>query len=127
MLNAFSISSWIAGRYSPRELAQGLSLSLPKECKAPIGARVEASNDKLITNVNLHRTDACVALSATANRQGGVRCFNLKTGKVAERRAVSVLPYSRSMLKRIECWGKKAKEKITKQSMLQFRNRKFFF
>ena len=28
------------------------------------------------------------------------------------------------MLKRVLYWGKKAKDKITKQSMLQFRNRK---
>ena len=124
MLNAFATSSGIAGGFLPRELVQGTSFSLPKECKAPIGSHIEASNDKVITNDNSHRTDACIALDATSNRQGGVSCFSLKTGKVVERRTVSVLPYPASMLKRVAFWGKKAKDKITKQSMLQFRNRK---
>ena len=43
MLNAFYMSSGIAGGYSPRELVQGTSFSLSKECKAPVGACVEAS------------------------------------------------------------------------------------
>ena len=110
MLNAFSTNSGTVGGCSPRELVQGTSFSLRKECKAPVGACVEASIDKEITNDNSHRTDACIALGATANRQGGVSCFSLKTGKVVERRTVSVLPYPRSMLKRVTFWGKKAKK-----------------
>ena len=84
---------------SPRELVVGRGVDYHKDCRADLGGYVEASTDKVVTNDNTPRTHACIALGPSGNRQGSLKCFNLKTGKLVVRRIAEQIPWPDRMLK----------------------------
>ena len=94
-----------------------------KDCRADLGGYVEASTDKVVTNDNTPRTHACIALGPSGNRQGSLKCFDLKTGKLVVRRIAEQIPWPDRMLKVASEWGRKSKKLVMKDSV-QFLNRK---
>ena len=72
-LNAFpnmSEKQW----FSPREIITGLTIDYKRDCKAVVGAYVEASTDAEITNDNSERRQSCIYLGPAGNRQGSSKC-----------------------------------------------------
>ena len=98
-LNAFpnmSEKQW----FSPREIITGLTIDYKRDCKAVVGAYVEASTDAEITNDNSERRQSCIYLGPAGNRQGSSKCFVIETGAVVVRRIFDVLPYPDAILKK---------------------------
>ena len=90
---------------------------------ADLGAYIQASTDKAVTNYNTPHTHECIALGPSRNRQGLLKCFDLDTGKLVVRRISKQIPWPDRMLK-IACeWGRKSKKLVMKDS-IQFLNRK---
>ena len=72
--------------YPPRELVTGRGVDYHKDCRADLGGYVEASTDKVVTNDKTPRTHTYIPLGLSGNRQGSLKCFDLKTGKLVVRR-----------------------------------------
>ena len=83
ILNAFPRDQGVIGGFSPRELVTGRTINYLRDCRARVGAYIEASRDAMVTNVQDKRTHSCIALGASGNRQGSIKCFELDTGKVS--------------------------------------------
>ena len=111
-------------RFSPREIVTGLSTDYERDCKVDIGSYVEASTDATVTNDNTERTRSCVALGPVGNKQGSVKCFDIKSGKILDRRTVTQLPWplDNRLVKKVEAWGKKDARAI-KKGCIKFLNR----
>ena len=108
---------------SPRELVTGRGVDYNKDCRADLGAYIQASTDKVVTNDNTPRTHGCIALGPSRNRQGSLKCFDLETGKLVVRRIAKQIPWPDRMLKIASEWGRKSKKLVTRDS-IQFLNRK---
>ena len=78
---------------SPRELVTGRGVDYNKDCRADLGAFIQASTDKVVTNDNTPRTHGCIALGPLGNRQGSLKCFDLETGKLVVRRISKQIPW----------------------------------
>ena len=65
-------------------------------------------------NDNTERTRSCVALGPVGNRQGSVKCFDIKPGKILYRRTVTQLPWplDNRLVKKVEKWGEKGANAI---------------
>jgi hypothetical protein len=90
-INAFPSDSGVSAVYSPREIVTGMKMEYAKHCKARFGAYVEASDDPTITNTLQARTSPCIVLGPTGNLQGSVKCYNLTTKQIVDRRVVTPL------------------------------------
>ena len=128
----YTICLWLnavwspSGKYrglSPQDIVTGRGVDYNKDCRADLGGYVEARPDKVVTNDNTPRTHACIALGPSGNRQGSLKCFDLKTGKVVVRRVADQIPWPESMIKIASAWSRKSKKLIMKDSV-QFLNRK---
>ena len=89
-LNAFpniSEKQW----FSSREIITGLTIDYKRDCKAVVGAYVEASTDSEITNDNAERRQHCIYLGPEGNGQGSIKCFVIETDAVVVRRVFEVL------------------------------------
>ena len=86
MINAFPQDQGVTGGFSPRELVTGRIINYLRDCRATVGAYIEASRDAMVTNVQDNRTHPCIVLGASGNRQGSIKCFDLETGKVVVHR-----------------------------------------
>ena len=86
--------------FSPREIITGLTIDYKRDCKAVVGAYVEASTDAEITNDNAERRQSCIYLGPTGNCQVSRKCFVIETGAVVVRRIFDVLPYPDAILKK---------------------------
>ena len=77
-----------------------------------------------MTNDNTERTRSCVALGPVGNKQGSVKCFDIKSGKILDRRTVTQLPWplNNRLVKKVEAWGKKDARAI-KKGCIKFLNR----
>ena len=118
-LNAFpnmSEKQW----FSPREIVTGLTVDYKRDCKAVVGAYVEASIDADITNENVERRQSCVYLGPSGNRQGSIKCFVIDTGAVVIRRIFDVLPYPDAILKKSRTLGQ------TRKASYSQRENRFF-
>ena len=94
-----------------------------KDCRADLGAYIQASTDKVVTNDNTPRTHGNIALGPSRNRQGLLKCFDLETGKLVFHKISKQIPLPDRMFK-IACeWGRKSKQLVMKDS-IQFLNRK---
>jgi hypothetical protein len=91
-INAFPSDSGVSDAYSPREIVTGMKMDYAKHCKARFGSYVEASDDPTITNTLRDRTSPCIVLGPTGNLQGAVKCYNLQTKQIVDRREVTPLP-----------------------------------
>ena len=102
----------------------GLSTGYECGCKVDIGSYLEAGIDATVTNDNTERTRSCVALGPVGNRQGSVKCFDVKSGKILHRRTVTQLPWplDKHLVKKVEAWGKKG-ARATKKGCIEFLNR----
>ena len=110
-LNEFSPNTKLIGGLSPRELVTGRKLACDKDCRADIGAYIEATVDADITNGQEARTHSCISLGPSGNIQGSLKCFDLETGKVVIRRRVVQLPFPNRMLKKANAWGKRPRHR----------------
>ena len=86
---------------------------------------METSTDATVTNDNTERTRSCVTLGPVGNRQGSVKCFDVKSGKILHRRTVTQLPWplDNRLVRKVEEWGKKGVKAI-KRGCIDFLNRK---
>ena len=110
-------------RLSPREIVTGRGVDYSKDCRADLGAYIQASTDKVVTNGNNPRTNGCIALGPSGNRQGSLKCFDIETGKLVVCRIAKQIPWPDRMLK-IACeWGLKSKNLVMKDS-IQFLDRR---
>ena len=101
----------------------GRGVDYSKDCRADLGAYIQASTDKVVTNGNTPRTNGCIALGPSGNRQGSLKCFDIETGKLVVCRIAKQMPWPDRMLK-IACeWGRKSKNIVMKDS-IQFLNRR---
>ena len=108
-LNAIRYLSGMDRRLSPRELVTGREVDYNKDCRADLGAYIQAIMDKVVTNDNTPRTHRCIALGPSGNRQGSLKCFDLETGKLVVRRIAKQIPWPDRMLKIASEWGLKSK------------------
>ena len=122
-LNEFLLKLGLSMYYSLRELVMQLSVSYKKDCKAGFGSCVEARTEEMVTNIQIPRRRNCTALGPSVNRQGSLKCFDLKTGKLVVRRVADQIQWLESMIKIVSAWGRKSKKLIMKDSV-QFLNRK---
>jgi hypothetical protein len=79
--------------FSPREIVTGLTVDYKYDCKAVVGAYVEAGTNAEITNKNVERRQSCIYLGPSGNRQGGA---------VVVRRIFDILSYPEAILKKVE-------------------------
>jgi hypothetical protein len=121
-INAFPSDSGVSSMYSPREIVTGMRMDYAKHCKARFGAYVEASDDPTITNTLRSRTSPCIVLGPTGNLQGAVKCYNLETKKIVDRREITPLPMPDKVVHRVIKLGQRAKQQRL-GSRLKFLNR----
>ena len=81
-LNDSPPQNGITRGFSLRELVTGRTLDFRKYCWADAGAYVEASPDHIVTHINIDRTDSCIALGPSGNRQESVKCLKLDNNEV---------------------------------------------
>ena len=91
-------------------------------CNVDCGAYVESITDVIIKNDNSERTQSCIALGPSGNRQGSIICFGLETGRVVLRTTVKKIPWTDRLLKVDNQWGVKVKVAIMR-SRIKFLNR----
>ena len=108
-LNPFLLQSGITGRFSTRELVTGLTFTFYKHCTVNVGAYVESSTYPIITNSNNDKTDACIALGSSGNRQGYVNRFGIVMCRVVVRRTVKQMIWPDRLLRKANARGKKVK------------------
>eukprot|EP00804_Cyclotella_cryptica_P018596 CCRYP_011400-RA/>CCRYP_011400-RA protein AED:0.48 eAED:0.48 QI:0/0/0/1/1/1/2/0/290 len=113
---------WINAMSSDSEIVTGTKLDFKKHCRARFGAYVEASYDDENTNTLKDRTHSCITVGPTGNIQGLLKCFDLKTGHVVKRRTFTVLPIPNQIICKVKQWGKKSKQRRSKEK-LDFLNR----
>ena len=112
----------MTGRFLPRELVTGRMIKYLRDCCATVGAYIEASRDAMVTNGQDNRTRRCIALGASGNRQGSIKCFDLETGKVVVRRTFRTMAWPDRLIKKANAWGKKSKSSVVKED-INFLNR----
>ena len=88
VLSDFLPNTKLVGGLSPRELVMGRQLACNKDCRADIGAYMEATVDADITTGQEARMQSCISLEPSRNIQGPLECFDLETGKVVIRKRV---------------------------------------
>ena len=120
---SFFPNTKLIGGLSPRELVTGRKLACDKDCRADIGAYIEATVDADITNGQETRTHSCISLGS-GKIQGSLKCFDLETGQVVITRRVVQLPFPNRMLKKANAWGKKSKGQIMKDSEVRLGKRR---
>ena len=82
MINAFPRDQVVTGGFLSRELVTGRTINYLRDCRATVGAYIEASRDAMVTNGQDNRTHPCIALGVSGNRQVSIKCFDLDTGKI---------------------------------------------
>ena len=122
-LNAFPPANGITGGFSPQELVTGRKLSYQKDCRADVGAYVEANTDEIVTNGNNPRTQSCIALGPSGNQQGLLKCLVIETGAVVTRRTFTQLPWTDRLLAKVKVLARKNIKKIVKGNDIKFLNR----
>ena len=63
----------------------------------------------MVTNGQTPQTHGCIALGASGNRQGSLKLFDLKLGKVVTRRVFKVIPMPDRVVKLVNDWEMKSK------------------
>ena len=122
MLNAFPRDQGVTGGFLPRELVIGRSSNYLRDCRATVGAYIEAGRDATVTNGQDNRTHTCIALGAFGNRQGSIKCFYLDTGKVVIRRTFRTMSWPNRLIKKDNAWENKSKYSVVKED-IKFLNR----
>ena len=84
---------------SLRELVTGREVDYSKDCRADLGAYIQASTDKFVTNNDTPRTHGCIALGPSGNMQGSLKCFDIETGKFFVRMISKQIPWPDRVLK----------------------------
>ena len=90
-LNAFpdmSEKQW----FPLREIVTRLTIDYKQDCKAVVGAYMEASIDPDITNKKLEHRENCIYLGPSGNIQGSIECFIIDTEAVVVRKIFNILP-----------------------------------
>ena len=64
-------------------LVTGRGVDYNLDCRATLGAYVQATTDEIVTNDNTPRTHGCIALGSSGNRQGSLKCFDLSAPSVS--------------------------------------------
>ncbi len=103
MINTFPMKQGISHMWSLRKTVTGQTLDMSVDLNAQFGAIVEASYNKDITNSMGDCTHLCIALGASGNMQGLIKCFDLHTGKVVLCCTFSERPMSGRLF---NVWGK---------------------
>ena len=122
MLNASPRYQGVTGGFFPRELVTGRTINYLRDCRATVGVYIDASRDSMVTNGQDNRTHPCIALGASGNRQGSIKCFDLETGKVVVRRTFRTMAWPDRLIKKANAWGKKIKSSVVKED-IKFLNR----
>ena len=82
------------------EIITGLTVDYKRDCKAVVGAYIEASINANITNNNTERQQSCVYLGPSGNHHGFIKCFVIDTGAVVVRWIFDIFPYPDALLKK---------------------------
>jgi len=112
----------VSQELSPREIILRWQLSYDKHAKAPFGCYCEAHDDVdgNKTNTQKERSREAIYLGPTGNFQGTSKFFDLETGKVIKRRKFTELPMPDSVIKKVEKWADKDKQRAG----MPYRNRR---
>ena len=70
-----------------------LTIEYKQDCKAVVGAYVEATTGTEITNDNAERRQSCIYLGPAGICQGLRKCFDIEIGAVVVRGVFGVLPH----------------------------------
>ena len=70
----------------------------------------------MVPNGQTPRTHQCIALGGSGNRQGSIKCFDLKSGRVVTRRFFRVIYMTYRVVKLFNDWGMKYKKENRKKS-----------
>ena len=82
----------------------------------------------MVYNDQTLQTHGCIALGASGNRQGSLKLFDLKLGKVVTRRVFKVIPMPDIVVKLVNNWGMQFKKENRKNKLeLLNRHRKKFY
>ena len=122
MINAFPQDQGVTWGLLPRELVTGRTINYLRDCRATVGAYIEASMDAIIMNGQDNQTHSCIDLGASGNRQGSIKCFGLDTGKVVIRRTFSTMEWPDRLIRKANACGKKIKASVVKED-IKFLNR----
>ena len=90
------------------------SVSYKNDFKAEFGSYVEAIAEAIVTNSQIPRRHDCITLGPSGNRQGPLKCFDLKTGSVVTRIIFDVLPMPDIIVEKVNAWGMKSKQENKK-------------
>ena len=110
LLNAFQIKSGLYMEYLPRETVTHQSFDYEKDCRAEFGSYVEASTYDMVTNIQTPGTHEFIVLGTYGDRQGSLKLFDLKSGKVVMIRVFKVIPMPDRFLKLVNNWGVRTKK-----------------
>ena len=92
-----------------------------KDCRAALGAYVQTTTKKVVTNENPPRTYGYVVLGLSGNRQGSLECADLKTCKWVVRRLTKQMPWPDRIPKVVDTWGLNRKKTVI-GDFIQFLN-----
>ena len=80
----------------------------------------------MVTNGQTPRTHGCIVLGASGNRQGSIKCFDLKSGEVVTRGGFKGVHMPDIVVKLINDLGMQPKKK-NRKNQLEFLNRHGIF
>ena len=103
------------------------SVNYKKDCRAKFESYVEAITDAMVTNGKTPQTYGCIALGTCGNRQGSLKCFDLKSGKVMTRRVFKVIPMPDRVVKLVKYWVMQSKlvNRKNKPKLINHHGKKF--
>jgi hypothetical protein len=84
-LNAFPVKTGISSCFSPRDLLVRWKLDYKKHCRVLPGSYCKVHDEPSPSNTMVPCTHEAIALKLTANLQGSVKFYCLKTGRVLKR------------------------------------------
>ena len=108
----------ITAHYSPREIVAKKVFDAAKHCRTRFGQYVEASRDADVMNDMEPRTNPCIAVGTSGNRQGSLLCFKLTNAKVVVRQTIRCHPMPDWIVKLLNALGK-----ASSKTSLEFLNR----
>ena len=98
-LNYFPAKHGISQHYSPRQIVHQTTLNYEHECKYAIGTYVQAHDEPNPTNTQAPRSLDAIYIRATDN---GHDVYDLSTQKIINRRRLTAMPITPTVIKAVE-------------------------
>ena len=70
----------------------------------------------MVTNGQTMQTHGCISLGTSGNRQGSLKCFDLKPGKIMIQRLFKVIPMPGRVVNLVNYWGMQSRRETRKKS-----------